>query len=55
MQQINWKKNVSFRSGSPAFTLLETILSITIILSISLLIPLFFQCYNKTIQLSNID
>ncbi|EAG7320846.1 competence protein ComGF, partial [Listeria monocytogenes] len=25
MQQINWKKNVSFRSGSPAFTLLETI------------------------------
>lgn len=55
MQQINWKKNVSFRSGSPAFTLLETILSITIILSISSLIPLFFQCYNKTIQLSNID
>ncbi|HAB0334411.1 TPA_asm: competence protein ComGF [Listeria monocytogenes] len=55
MQQINWKKNVSFRNGSPAFTLLETILSITIILSISSLIPLFFQCYNKTIQLSNID
>lgn len=55
VQQINWKKNVSFRSGSPAFTLLETILSITIILSISSLIPLFFQCYNKTIQLSNID
>ncbi|EFO7246879.1 competence protein ComGF, partial [Listeria monocytogenes] len=28
MQKINWKKNVSFRNGSPAFTLLETILSI---------------------------
>ncbi|EIN5665717.1 ComGF family competence protein [Listeria monocytogenes] len=55
MQKINWKKNVSFRNGSPAFTLLETILSITIILSISSLIPLFFQCYNKTIQFSNID
>ncbi|EAC6872199.1 competence protein ComGF [Listeria monocytogenes] len=54
MQKINWKKNVSFRNGSPAFTLLETILSITIILSISSLIPLVFQCY-KTIQLSNID
>lgn len=51
----NRKKNVSFRNGSPAFTLLETILSITIILSISSLIPLFFQCYNKTIQISNID
>lgn len=44
-----------FRNGSPAFTLLETILSITIILSISSLIPLFFHCYNKTIQISNID
>ncbi|HAM1835283.1 TPA: ComGF family competence protein [Listeria monocytogenes] len=62
MQKINRKKNVSFRNGSPAFTLLETILSITIILSISSiilsissLIPLFFQCYNKTIQISNID
>lgn len=49
------EENVSFRNGSPAFTLLETILSITIILSISSLIPLFFQCYNKTIQISNID
>lgn len=55
VQKINRKKNVSFRNGSPAFTLLETILSITIILSISSLIPLFFQCYNKTIQISNID
>ncbi|MBC1548674.1 ComGF family competence protein [Listeria sp. FSL L7-1434] len=49
------QKNASYRNGSSAFTLLETILSITIILSISSLIPLFFECYNKTIQLSNID
>ncbi|WP_221769058.1 competence type IV pilus minor pilin ComGF [Listeria marthii] len=53
--KINRQKNVSYRNGSSAFTLLETILSITIILSISSLIPLFFECYNKTIQLSNID
>ncbi|MBC1763601.1 ComGF family competence protein [Listeria seeligeri] len=55
MQKIVPKKNVHYRGVSPAFTLLETILSITIILSISSLIPLFFQCYNKTIQLSNVD
>nr|WP_202045013.1 competence type IV pilus minor pilin ComGF [Listeria innocua] len=35
--------------------MLETILSITIVLSISSLIPLFFECYHKTIQLSNLD
>ncbi|WP_228471165.1 competence type IV pilus minor pilin ComGF [Listeria welshimeri] len=49
------KRDVYFNSNTPAFTLLETILSITIVLSISSLIPLFFQCYNKTIQLSNLD
>ncbi|WP_375379028.1 competence type IV pilus minor pilin ComGF [Listeria cossartiae] len=53
--RMNQQKNASYRNGSSAFTLLETILSITIILSISSLIPLFFECYNKTIQLSNID
>ncbi|WP_375379035.1 competence type IV pilus minor pilin ComGF [Listeria swaminathanii] len=53
--KIKQNKNASYRNGSSAFTLLETILSITIILSISSLIPLFFECYNKTIQLSNID
>nr|WP_226906146.1 competence type IV pilus minor pilin ComGF [Listeria innocua] len=48
-------KNVHYRKSTSAFTLLETILSITIVLSISSLIPLFFECYHKTIQLSNLD
>lgn len=55
VQKINGQKNVYYKDASPAFTLLETILSITIILSISSLIPLFFQCYHKTIELSNLD
>ncbi|MBC6295701.1 ComGF family competence protein [Listeria sp. FSL L7-1517] len=55
MQKIISKNNVLCRGTSPAFTLLETILSITIILSISYLVPLFFQCYSKTIELSNLD
>ncbi|MBC6127167.1 competence protein ComGF, partial [Listeria welshimeri] len=55
MLKTSQKRDVYFNSNTPAFTLLETILSITIVLSISSLIPLFFQCYNKTIQLSNLD
>ncbi|EOT1230933.1 competence type IV pilus minor pilin ComGF [Listeria innocua] len=54
MQKIKLK-NVHYRKSTSAFTLLETILSITIVLSISSLIPLFFECYHKTIQLSNLD
>ncbi|MBC1440477.1 competence type IV pilus minor pilin ComGF [Listeria innocua] len=55
MQKLIELKNVHYRKSTSAFTLLETILSITIVLSISSLIPLFFECYHKTIQLSNLD
>ncbi|HHQ0769631.1 TPA: competence type IV pilus minor pilin ComGF [Listeria innocua] len=55
MQKLIQLKNVHYRKSASAFTLLETILSITIVLSISSLIPLFFECYHKTIQLSNLD
>ncbi|CAC96610.1 competence type IV pilus minor pilin ComGF [Listeria innocua] len=55
MQKLIQLKNVHYRKSTSAFTLLETILSITIVLSISSLIPLFFECYHKTIQLSNLD
>ncbi|MBF2455096.1 competence protein ComGF [Listeria seeligeri] len=55
MQKLIQLKNVHYRKSTSAFTLLETILSITIVLSISSLIPLFFECYLKTIQLSNLD
>ncbi|MBC2112997.1 competence protein ComGF [Listeria innocua] len=55
MQKLIQLKNVHYRKRTSAFTLLETILSITIVLSISSLIPLFFECYHKTIQLSNLD
>ncbi|EAD5868226.1 competence protein ComGF [Listeria innocua] len=55
MQKLIQLKNVHYKKSTSAFTLLETILSITIVLSISSLIPLFFECYHKTIQLSNLD
>ncbi|MBC1386856.1 competence protein ComGF [Listeria innocua] len=55
MQKLIQLKNAHYRKSTSAFTLLETILSITIVLSISSLIPLFFECYHKTIQLSNLD
>ncbi|HAC3174626.1 TPA_asm: competence protein ComGF [Listeria innocua] len=55
MQKLIKWKNAHYRKSTSAFTLLETILSITIVLSISSLIPLFFECYHKTIQLSNLD
>ncbi|ELY0461620.1 competence protein ComGF [Listeria innocua] len=55
MQKLIQLKNVHYKKSTSAFTLLETILSITIVLSIISLIPLFFECYHKTIQLSNLD
>ncbi|MBC1381062.1 competence type IV pilus minor pilin ComGF [Listeria farberi] len=55
MQKKIKPKNVRYRKSSSAFTLLETTLSIIIVLSISSLIPLFFECYHKTIELSNLD